>query len=180
MPQDRPAIPIPQVTHELGDVAYQVCTCEVEDDDDFCIVDKNEELGTFPKSSEPEIVWFTKEPVQIIDNFISIPVGRANALKTPEHFPTPTVRYTLCEMTIVWHMYGGNDFKVPDKESKKKTVNFSDTKLDTISFSNRDSGFVNITSAADKKLENIPWTLRGGANRNHSVLMELQLNKVNV
>lgn len=178
LPQDRPAIPIPQVTHELGDVAYQVRTCEVEDDDDFCIVDKNEDLGTLPKSSEPEIVWFTKEPVQIIDNFISIPVGRANALKTPEHFPTPTVRYTLCEMTIVWHMYGGNDFKVPDKESKKKTVNFSDTKLDTISFSNRDSGFVNITSAADKKLENIPWTLRGGANRDHSVLMELQLNKV--
>lgn len=170
-------MPLPQVTDELGDVAYQVCTCEVEDDDEFCIVDNDEDLGVFPKSGEPEIVWFTNEPVQIVDNFISIPVGRTDALKTPEHFPTPTMRYTLCEMTIVWHMYGGHDFKVLEKEAKKKTVNFSDTKLDTISFS-KDAGFVNISSAADKKLENIPWALRGGANRDHSVLMELQLNKV--
>lgn len=76
-------------------------------------------------------------------------------------------------------MYGGNDFKVVEKESKeKKTVNFSDPKLgDTVSYSNRDqSETVHFHKELGKS--ELPWNEAGGRNRNHEVLMELQLNKV--
>ncbi|KAJ8967900.1 hypothetical protein NQ317_015422 [Molorchus minor] len=179
LPQEPPGETPQLVTCELGEVPYStLCTCS-DTDDEFCFVGNEAGLGLFPKSGLPEIKWLTSDPVRVVDNHFSIPVGKTDLLKPPKNFPIPIMRYTLCEMTVVWHMYGGNDFKVPDKDSKKKTVNFSDTHLsDSISFSNTGRGEVNIGSNLDKKKANIPWILRGGVNRDHSVLMELQLNKV--
>ncbi|KAJ8924233.1 hypothetical protein NQ315_007024 [Exocentrus adspersus] len=175
--QGKPLPPLLQITEELGDIYYK-SPSDAQDDDEYCIVDADKELGMFPKSGEPEITWFTSDRVQIIENFVSVPVSRPDALKTPEDFPTPTMRYTLMEMSVVWQMYGGNDFKLQDKENRKKTVNFSDTALDTISFSNRNSDSVRMTSSSSKRLADIPWTQRGGPSRDHSVLMELHLNKM--
>ena len=31
-------------------------------------------------------------------------------LQRPKHFPEPVLQYTLKELTIVWHLYGGHDF----------------------------------------------------------------------
>ncbi|KAJ8968662.1 hypothetical protein NQ314_002185, partial [Rhamnusium bicolor] len=168
----------PQVTCDLGDIAYNPNKSS-DTDDEFCFVGNEAGLGLFPKDGIPEIKWLTSDPVRVVDNHFSIPIGKTDLLKPPKHFPTPTMRYTLCDMTIVWHMYGGNDFKLLNKENKKKTVNFSDTQpYDSVSFSNRNKGEVTITNNLDKKKASVPWLLRGGVNRDLNVLMELQLNKL--
>lgn len=86
------------------------------------------------------------------------------------------MRYTLCEMSIVWQMYGGNDFKVQEPDAKKK-VTFSEKNFsDRVSFSNT-SNKVSF-SKADDGVSGLSWVKKGGVNRDHNVLMELQLNKV--
>lgn len=39
-------------------------------------------------------------------------------LETPKGFPNPELRYTICDLSLVWHMYGGSDFQ----STEKKTV----------------------------------------------------------
>lgn len=78
-------------------------------------------------------------------------------------------------MTIIWHLYGGSDFKSADKE-KKKSVNFADLQMEKgVSYSSANLGSV---SFAQKKKPRHPWQIMGGPQRDHDVLMELQLNKV--
>lgn len=55
-----------------------------------------------------------------MDNHFKRPEGRADQLKAPEHFPMSVNRYTLREMTVVWHMYGGHDFEKPEGTDSKK------------------------------------------------------------
>lgn len=114
-----------------------------------------------------------------------MPVGKTDLLKPPKHFPAAVLRYTLCEMTLIWHMYGGYDFKTTVKEDEKpnkKTVNFSDVSHENldggVTYSKNTPGEVNFTSAPEKKHQNISWQVKGGIARDHDVLMELQLNKV--
>ena len=38
-------------------------------------------------------------------------------LQRPKHFPEPVVQYTLKEMSVIWHMYGGRDFQPSDLSS---------------------------------------------------------------
>ncbi|KAI4468676.1 autophagy-related 2 isoform a [Holotrichia oblita] len=169
--------PLPQVTTELGDVVYR-SNKSSDTDDEFCFVDRETGLGILPKNGLPEIKWLTDMPLHITDNHFSLPIGKTDMLKPPAHFPIPVYRYTLREMTIVWHMYGGNDFKKHEPDANKKVVHFSDTAMSTnVGFINSKAGEV-IISNVQKKKQNFSWQVKGGVNRNHSVLMQLQLNKV--
>ncbi|XP_063919299.1 autophagy-related protein 2 homolog B isoform X2 [Zophobas morio] len=171
-PPQEPVKPLPQVTTELGQVPFQPNLAD--SDEEFCFIDEEPGYNIFPKNGVPEIKWLTEDPVRIVDNHFSVPSEKCDPLKTPKNFPTPTRKYTLCEMSVVWHMYGGNDFGPVEKE-KKKTVNFSDMKLkDSVSFSNLQKEVVIDSEKVKKK----SWLTKGGPNRNHNVLMELQLNKI--
>src|SRR5699024_8743881 len=103
-PSPDPFNPLPQVTQELGRVPSQPNVSD--SDDEFCFIGDN----IFPKNGEPEIKWLSDEPVRIVENYFTVPSEKCDPLKTPKNFPTPTTKYTLCEMTIVWHMFGGSDF----------------------------------------------------------------------
>lgn len=48
-----------------------------------------------------------------MDNHYTVPVSKVDDLKAPKTYPDPVSKYTLREMTVVWHMYGGNDFSKP-------------------------------------------------------------------
>lgn len=63
-----------------------------------------------PKSGLPEIRALIPEPILVMENHFAIPHGKADLLKPPKHYPVPLMRYTLREMSVVWHMYGGHDF----------------------------------------------------------------------
>lgn len=168
--------PSPLVTYELGDIRLH-SSKNSDTDDEFCIIEKDS--GLFPKNGSPEINWLTSDPVRVVDNHFGVPVGKTDLLKTPKHYPLPVVRYTLFDMTIVWHMYGGNDFAEPNHDVKKKTVNFSETQLtDTVNFSNISSARVTLNTITETQNGNLNWMQRGGVNRNLNVHMELQLNKL--
>lgn len=71
----------------------------------FCCI-----LISKPRDNRPEIKVHIKEPLMLKENFFYQPLGRTDALKSPEHFPVPETRYTLKEMSIHWYMYAGSDF----------------------------------------------------------------------
>lgn len=170
--------PLAQVTYELGDIALH-SNKSSDTDDDFCIIGHEQGLGIFPKSGLPEINWLTSDPIRVVDNHFGIPIGKTDLLKSPKHYPTPIMRYTLCDMTIVWHMYGGNDFTLPDSSDKKKTVNFSETQFtDTVTFSNVNTTGVKLTTTLDKRKADLHWMQKGGLNRNLNIQMDLQLSKL--
>nr|CAI5847822.1 unnamed protein product [Callosobruchus analis] len=170
--------PLPQVTNELGDLSRRPVQGS-DTDDEFCFVGNETGLGLFPKGGIPEIKWLSNDTLRVVEGHFGIPIGKSDLLKAPKYYPTPMLRYTLYDMSVVWHMYGGNDFKLPEGNSKKKTVNFSDTKLDdNVSFCNVSKAEVLIVSSVDQKKASMSWLQKGGVDRDHSVHMELQLNKV--
>ena len=115
--------PLPQVEMDLGDISkYEtqqkpiqpaVRKLSSDSDDDFCIVADEER----PNYGEVSVVQ-TEDPIRIIDNHFTAPQGKPDLLKAPQDFPMAVQRYTLCEMTLVWHMFGGHDF--PNDDDKKK------------------------------------------------------------
>ncbi|XP_052756582.1 autophagy-related protein 2 homolog A isoform X3 [Galleria mellonella] len=90
-------------------------------DDEYCIVEA--QATEDDDLAEPEVRWFGSGPPPMIDNHFSVPAARTDVLQAPKSFPTPVYRYSLCEMSITWHMYGGNDFRSANEpSSSKKTV----------------------------------------------------------
>lgn len=93
-------------------------------DEDFCILGEEAGVGIVPRTGVPEIRWFGEEVVHIEENHFTIPTEKTDVLKTPKNFPSAVYRYTLCEMTLIWHMYGGKDFEDPHPTAKKHiTIN---------------------------------------------------------
>ena len=93
-------------------------------DEDFCILGEEAGVGIIPRHGVPEVRWLCQESLRIIDNHFDVPVGKADMLKAPKNFPPAILRYTLCEMTLVWHMYGGKDFGDKKPVAKKHiTIN---------------------------------------------------------
>lgn len=88
-------------------------------DDDFCILGEEAGAGIMPRHGVPEIRWLSEEPIRVMDNHFSIPLGKTDLLKAPKHFPAAILRYTLCEMTLIWHIYGGRDFSSSETPAKK-------------------------------------------------------------
>ena len=117
--------PLPQVEMDLGDItkyekpttsARKVPTRKISTDseDDFCFIAGEEK----PQYNSPGIPVSADDPIRIVDNHFCAPVGKIDMLKPPNAFPMAVERYTLCDLTMVWHMYGGHDF--PTDEDKKK------------------------------------------------------------
>lgn len=79
-------------------------------DEDFCVLGEEAGVGITPRSGVPEVRMLCQEPIRIVDNHFSVPLGKTDLLKAPKNFPPATLRYTLCEMTLIWHIYGGKDF----------------------------------------------------------------------
>ena len=71
-----------------------------------------------PRDGQPEVKNLDETPIQIKEDHFNKPVGRGDQLNSPPEFPTPVMRYTLQEMTLVWHMYGGNDLGPAKKVTK--------------------------------------------------------------
>lgn len=117
--------PLPQVEMDLGDISKyetppkraQPVTRKVssDTDEDFCIVADEER----PNYSDVPVIQ-ADDPIRIIDNHFSAVQGKPDLLKAPADFPMAVQRYTLCEMTLVWHMYGGHDFPTHDEKKKER------------------------------------------------------------
>jgi hypothetical protein len=54
---------------------------------------------------------YTENPVEIKENYFSQPFGRSDQLRAPDNFPPAEYKYTLTDLTLVWYIYGGQDFQ---------------------------------------------------------------------
>ncbi|XP_050067859.1 autophagy-related protein 2 homolog A [Anopheles maculipalpis] len=205
---------LPQVTKELGDVnKHRVDAPNVgthfpqrkissDTDDDFCII-ADEERPHRGEDAHNQEVPVSEDPIRIVDNHFSIPSGKPDLLKAPEDFPSAVERYTICEMTVTWHIYGGRDFLTKDDRRRKvkqqSTVGKTDkqttvaTTVGTVhlptalpmseayksgvSYS-KGSPSVSFGGPANAALAKLTWKTRGGPDRKHDVTMEIHISKV--
>jgi len=101
---------------------------EDDDDDEFCILGEEVGAGIIPRYGVPEVRSLCQEPLRIVDNHFFVPSGKTDLLQTPPNYPAPVLKYTLCEMTLIWHMYGGNDFDSSQTSSSTKHVTINDVR----------------------------------------------------
>ncbi|XP_053986087.1 autophagy-related protein 2 homolog B isoform X1 [Hylaeus volcanicus] len=188
---------IPEMSKGPEQCAKSECNVEIEDaNEDFCILGEEAGAGIMPRHGVPEVRWLCQESLRIVDNYFSIPLGKPDLLKAPRHFPSPILRYTLCEMTLIWHMYGGRDFE-SSPPTIKKHVSINDNKnlpnatiqersrspwYDGVSFNESNMNEVHFGSIPNsprgKSKETSEWHTLGGPGRRHDVLMEIELTKV--
>ncbi|BES90892.1 autophagy-specific gene 2 [Nesidiocoris tenuis] len=171
--------------------------------DDFCVLEQESGIHIpKPEDGQPAVHVLTQSPVDIIENYFNVSVGKSDLLHTPKSYPSPTHKYILSDMTLVWHMYGGEDFS--NKSQARKNVKFEDRQCSSSGSSPinkprthagseeflgaryaanvpNDSHRVTINTRKERNAKSTPaaqWIFSGGPNREHDVLMELQFNKV--
>ncbi|XP_071454260.1 autophagy-related protein 2 homolog A [Hetaerina americana] len=123
-------VPVFSGTSDLGsldgdyegmDVTVPQCVDD-EDDEEFCILEDDPGTGIPSRTGEPEVRVLGHEPIRVVDNHFYIPAGKADLLRAPSHYPAPILRYALREMTLIWHLYGGHDFGVPEEEGSPRRL----------------------------------------------------------
>uniref|UniRef100_A0A3B4EI02 Autophagy related 2A n=1 Tax=Pygocentrus nattereri TaxID=42514 RepID=A0A3B4EI02_PYGNA len=133
------------------------------DNDDFCILEAPG-MGIPPRDGEPVVTVLCQGPIKVRDGYFSRPRGSSDLLRAPSRFPVPQSRVVLREVSIVWHLYGGRDFG-----GKPTSAHTQHTPTGARSSPSR--------SAGSSRPQN-SWRWVGGSGRQHSLLMEIQLTKV--
>ncbi|XP_023297749.2 autophagy-related protein 2 homolog A [Lucilia cuprina] len=160
-------------------------------EEDYCIIAEEEHAFVNTKLSTGA-VEVSDDPLMIVDNHFCLPSSSSNdLLRTPTNFPMPEQRYTLCEMTFTWHLYGGHDFPTTSSSAGGKTpattasagtggetsankTAMSDTYRQGVFYANESSHLPQVK----KPKEKLTWKSVGGSSRNHEVLVEMQFTKV--
>lgn len=145
-------------------------------------------------------------------------------LKRPKHFPEPVIQYTLKELTIVWHLYGGHDFALLSSSSspsssphtltttsssgttsrQNSTISSTEQPPNSATYNSSRSGHIaaqpSLTRGSSSQGYNSRsssgsvhagrkgtgkggrsqsgWSFRGGTGRDHTVHMEVEVDKV--
>ncbi|KAG6455439.1 hypothetical protein O3G_MSEX009232 [Manduca sexta] len=165
-------------------------------DDEYCFVE-TQGYSQDNDLDEPTVNWMGPGPVYMFDNHFTVPAARTDVLKAPKSFPLPMLRYTLCEMSVTWNMYGGTDFRTAaETASAKKTVTIEGDarKQGSPTASKRSSEYSPYapyeSSAATYRAGAVRWSAtgeraraaharsRGGRHRDHHTRVKLCLHKV--
>ncbi|XP_031632964.1 autophagy-related protein 2 homolog B [Contarinia nasturtii] len=149
-------------------------------DDEFCFIGDEER----PKYGIDNVLP-TDEPIRIVDNHFSIPLDKHDMLKAPQAFPQAVTRYTICDLSISMHLYGGNDFATTNSDKEKEYEKASNEKAGMSDAYKKGVAFSKISSTVtlpSKVKSNTPrsqrpWKERGGLNRNFEVCVEIHSNK---
>ncbi|XP_065311944.1 autophagy-related protein 2 homolog B isoform X3 [Dermacentor albipictus] len=167
-------------------------------DEEFCILEDDPGVGILPRSGEPQIRVLVSEPLEIHENYFSTSARNTDQLRAPRNFPEPVQKYTLREMTLVWHMYGGCDFEssiTPNasRPAEKSTGHWDDGAEECYANVVLEPVIGNASYSRDGppaiellpfKPQSPPQTPRhrrarkGGPGRCEDVLMELHMNKI--
>ncbi|XP_043930581.1 autophagy-related protein 2 homolog B [Protopterus annectens] len=129
--------------------------------DDFCILDAPKTTAS-EREEEPVVRKLIEGPVQVQENYFTIPLARTDSTKAPLHFPVPQNRYTVKEISVIWHLYGGKDFG-------PAPVNV---------FPSKSSVSSPRSSPSHTPTRRGGTCTHGGKGRNPDVLMEIQLSKI--
>ncbi|XP_063549311.1 autophagy-related protein 2 homolog A isoform X12 [Gorilla gorilla gorilla] len=132
------------------------------DSDEFCILDAPG-LGIPPRDGEPVVTQLHPGPIVVRDGYFSRPISSTDLLRAPAHFPVPSTRVVLREVSLVWHLYGGRDFGPHPSHRARAGLSGPRSSPSRCSGPNRPQN---------------SWRTQGGSGRQHHVLMEIQLSKV--
>ncbi|XP_016012950.2 autophagy-related protein 2 homolog A isoform X1 [Rousettus aegyptiacus] len=132
------------------------------DSDEFCILDAPG-LGIPPRDGEPVVTQLHPGPIIVQDGHFSRPLGSTDLLRAPAHFPVPSTRVVLREVSLIWHLYGGRDFG--PHPGHRARVGLAGPR-----------GSPSRCSGPNRPQNS--WRTQGGSGRQHHVLMEIQLSKV--
>lgn len=201
----------PQVTHDLGAITTKPAAkpakpaapprrVSSDTDDEFCIIGDEE----MPRAGF-ETVITSDEPIRIVDNHFFVPEGKADLLQAPADFPMAVTRYTLCEMTFTWHLYGGQDFPCKSVDPKarytaKTATASSSTSSGTSSLMTSSTSPGSLHRMSDTYRHGVSyakgspnvvigrppntvgrrqaWKQRGGPHRRYDILIEIQITKM--
>lgn len=134
---------------------------DILDSDEFCILDAPG-LGIPPRDGEPVVTQLQPGPILVHDGHFSRPLGSTDLLRAPAHFPVPSSRVVLREVSLVWHLYGGRDF---GPHPGRRTRGLAGPR-----------GSPSRCASGNRPQNS--WRTQGGSGRQHHVLMEIQLSKV--
>ncbi|CAD7003844.1 unnamed protein product [Ceratitis capitata] len=168
---------LPQVKSDLGDINIERKSSlqrRNPREDDYCIITEHEKQKVTKCGVRD--VKICEDPIRIVDNHFTLTTSKLDLLKPPAGFPMPVSRYTLCEMTFTWHLYGGKDFAhgATDMNARNETSQYrmSDAYRHGVSYSKSNEKVYDASKPKD-----LSWKTIGGAQRNHEVLVEIQITK---
>lgn len=189
MKEDESVEAVPQVTEELGQITIApppAPSCftkrmSSDTDEEYCMI-AEEEKAAFTNCGVSKLK-IDGDPIRIVDNHFSIPIGKPDLLRAPPNFPMAVSRYTLCEMSVTWHLHGGHDFpKKDENQSDEDKLNdysspgMSKVYTSGVSYTKGQPG----VTFNKKPMAKLSWKTRGGPWRKHDVLVEIQVNKVRI
>ena len=155
---------------------------ESSDLESFCILEEEEGSGIIPSGGGPAIRVLADETINIVDNHFQVPDEAVDHLKSPKDFPQPLLKLSLTKLSLVWQIFGGNDFSA----SKEMKVN-TRARLEQL------AGLVPGTAPlreANRQRHNVNNGLnsairaadslktRGGLGRNSDLLIEVAVSKM--
>lgn len=182
---------IPQVATDLGTITSRKKQLSERNrkissdtDDDFCFIGDEEKPKYGFDGIQP-----SEEPIRIVDNHFSVPLDKHDMLRAPQGFPQAVTRYTLCDLTVSLHFYGGNDFpdgknpaessapKAKDSELAADHFIMSDAYKKGVSYSKESSRVTFVKSNSKTPRSKRSWKERGGVNRNFDICVEVHSSK---
>jgi len=152
---------------------------ESSDLDSFCILEDEEGSGIVPSGGGPSVKSLVEGGVNVIDNHFNVPQAVIDHLKSPKSFPLPQVKLSLTKLSLVWQIFGGNDFST-SKEMKHNTkARLQEMGLSITTEGVRQRRTLNINNgvgSARAVADNLKT--RGGPGRNVDLLIELVVTKL--
>lgn len=141
---------------------------------------------------EPVVKQLTSDPVEIKADHFSQPLCGSDSSHAALNFPIPEVRYLIKEISVVWHLYGGKDFRsaaLTASPSRSRGWANSCSDVHALKSSKEKKVFdlllIHFRSTPHSSPSQTPVRqaksssrIGGGRGRNNDVLMEIQLSKV--
>jgi len=152
---------------------------ESSDLESFCILEEEEGSGIVPSGGGPAVRCLSDGPVNIVDNHFSVPQVVIDHLKGPKGFPLPQLKLSLTKLSLVWQIFGGNDFS-----SSKEMRHNTKAKLEQMGLSLTPEGMkarrsLNVNNGVGSAIAAADYLkTRGGPGRNSDLLIELVVSKM--
>jgi len=156
-------------------------SADSSDLESFCILGEEEGSGIMSSAGVPTVRCLDPEGVTLIDNHFKVPNAAMDYLKPPKEFPLPQAKISLTKMSLVWQIFGGNDFSNSKEmrsntKSKLEKMGMSVTSIncDKTKQSKKDAGTA--VGSARKAADSLKT--RGGPGRNSDLLIEVAITKM--
>jgi len=152
---------------------------ESSDLESFCILEEEEGSGIVPSGGGPAVRCLSDGPVNIVDNHFNVPQAVIDHLKGPKGFPLPQLKLSLTKLSLVWQIFGGNDFS-----SSKEMRHNTKAKLEQMGLSLTPEGMkarrtLNVNNGVGSAIAAADYLkTRGGPGRNSDLLIEMVVSKM--